>query len=141
MRPMAITAKLRDANGAPLAYRPVGFALETSFGTLLQFSKIATDGEGRARLVLRDRRCGEHLVKATYVGNETNALAFAGARVDFGPCPAPGLPAQSMFITPYPSAPVALVSALFIGTAWGVFFYVLGYLFFWRMRPRWGRRS
>ena len=141
VRPMAITAKLRDANGAPLAYRPVGFALETSFGTLLQFSKIATDGEGRAKLVVRDRRCGTYQVQATYGGDQAFQQGSALAKVDFGPCPAPGLPAQSLFITPYPSAPIALLSALFIGTAWGMFFYALGYLFFWRMHPRWGRRS
>ena len=140
VRPMAITAKLRDVSGAPVAYRPVGFALESSFGTLLQLGKVATDSEGRARLVLRDRRCGIYPFQAVYDGDQSFQRGSVVGKVDFGPCAAPALPAQSLFITPYSTPPIALASALFIGTVWGVFFYVFGYRFFWRMHPRWGGR-
>ena len=133
MRQVAITAKLRDNNGDPLAYRPVGFALETSFGTLLQFSKIATDGEGRAKLVVRDHRCGTYPFQATYGGDQAFQQSYALAKVDFGPCPAPALPASGVLITPYATGPITLASVLFFGSMWCVFFYV-GYLYFWRTR-------
>ena len=132
--PVALTAKLRDDNGAPLAYQAVGFALESSFGTLLQFGKVPTDGEGRARLVLRDRRCGIYPFQVTYGGNQAFQRSYAQAEVDFGPCPAPALPAGGVLITPYATAPITLASIVFFGTTWGVFFYVFGYLFCWRLR-------
>ncbi|OFV96480.1 MAG: hypothetical protein A3H28_08970 [Acidobacteria bacterium RIFCSPLOWO2_02_FULL_61_28] len=135
VRPLAITAKLRDTNGVPLSYQAVGFALETSFGTLLQFSKVPTDSEGRARLVLRDRRCGTYPFQATFGGDQqTLRKSYALAKVDFGPCPAPALPASGVLITPYATAPITLAFVFFYGTMWVVFFYAFGYLLVWRMR-------
>lgn len=134
IRPLAITAKLRDDKGAPLAFQVVGFALETSFGTLLQFSKVPTDAEGRAKLVLRDHRCGTYPFQAAYAGNQAVQGSYALAKVDFGPCPAPALPAEAVLITPYATAPITLVLVFFFGTMWGVFFYAFGYLFVWQIR-------
>ena len=134
LRALAITAKLRDGQGAPLAYRPIGFALETSFCTLLQFSKVPTDGEGKAKLVLRDRRCGTYPFQVTYGGDQTFRRSYGVSKVDFGPCPEPALPAAGVLITPYATAPITLASVIFFGTTWSVFLYVFGYLFFWRVR-------
>jgi len=54
--------------------------------------------------------------------------------VDFGPCPAPALPASGVLITPYATAPITLAFVFFYGTMWVVFFYAFGYLLVWRMR-------
>lgn len=134
LRPVAIIAKLRDDKGDPLTYQPVGFALETRFGTLLEFGKVATDDAGRAKLVLRDRRCGTYPFQAVYGGNQAFKVSYAQVKVDFGPCPAPTLPAGGVLITPYATAPITLASICYFGTIWGVFFYAFGYLYFWRLR-------
>jgi hypothetical protein len=134
VRPLAISAKLKDASGAPLSYQAVGFALETSFGTLLPLGKVPTDGDGRAKLVVRDRRCGTYPFQAVYGGDQTNKVSYAQARVDFGPCPAPALPAAGILITPYKTAPITLAFTFFYGTMWVVFAYSVGYLLLYRMR-------
>ena len=133
-RPVAITAQLRDAQGAPLAYQGVGFALESTFGTLLQFGKVATDGEGRAKLVLRDRRCGTYPFQVTYGGDQAFRRSYGVSKVDFGPCPEPALPAAGVLITPFATAPITLAFVFFYGSMWVVFFYAFGYLLCWRMR-------
>jgi len=134
VRPLAISAKLRDATGAPLSYQAVGFALETSFGTLLQLGKVPTDGDGKAKLVVRDHRCGTYPFQAVYGGDQANRISYAQARVDFGPCPAPALPAAGVLITPYKTAPITLAFTFFYGTMWVVFAYCFGYLLLVRMR-------
>jgi Ni/Fe-hydrogenase subunit HybB-like protein len=139
VRPLAIVAKLHDEGGAPLAYQAVGFALETSFGTLLDLGKVPTDGEGKARLVVKDRRCGTYPFQAVFSGDQTFKVSYAQARVDFGPCPSPALPAAGVLITPYPTAPITMVSVLYFGTIWSMFFYAFGYLFFWRVMRRAGQ--
>ena len=134
IRPLAISAKLLDDKGAPLAYQPVGFALETSFGTLLQYGRVPTDGDGRAKLVLREHRCGTYPMQVNYEGNQDFRVSSAQLKVDFGPCSAPALPAEGVLIAPYASAPITLGAALLFGTVWGIFIYAFGYLFFWRTR-------
>ena len=132
-RPLAIVAKLHDAKGAPLAYQAVGFALETSFGTLLQLGKVPTDGDGRAKIVVRDHRCGTYPFQAVYGGDTAHQISYAQAKVDFGACPAPALPAAGVLITPYATAPITLAAVIYFGTLWGIFFYAFGYLYFWRI--------
>jgi hypothetical protein len=135
-----VTATLVDDKGAPITYQAVGFALKTSFGTLLQFGKVPTDGQGKAKLVLHDRRCGVYPFQSVYGGDQTFRTSYAESKVDFGPCPAAGLPAVGVLITPYATAPITLSFAFFYGTIWVSFFYAFGYLLFWKMR-RAGKNS
>ena len=131
---VAVTASLRDAKGGPLSYQAVGFALRTSFGTMLQFGKVPTDGEGRAKLVLRDRRCGKYPFQTVYGGDQANGASYTTGEVDFGPCPPPALPGKGVLITPYWTAAITLPFVLFYGIMWATFLYTFGYLAFWRMR-------
>jgi Ni/Fe-hydrogenase subunit HybB-like protein len=132
--PIVITAALRDSHGGPLTYQPVGFALQTSFGTWLQFGKSPTDEQGVAKLVVKDRRCGVFPFQATYGGDDANAISYAMGKVDFGACAPPSLPSKGVLITPYWTAGVALPFIVFYGIMWGTFIYTFGYLAFWRMR-------
>ncbi len=52
-----VKATLKDAQGAPVSYQPVSFALKTSFGNV-QYGSRPTNEEGKAELVIRDRRYG-----------------------------------------------------------------------------------
>jgi Ni/Fe-hydrogenase subunit HybB-like protein len=133
-RPVAVTATLRDAAGAPVTYQTVGFALETTFGTHLQFGKVPTNDQGKARLVLKDHRCGVYPFQVVYGGGEKFQTSYATMKVDFGACPAPTLPASAILITPYATPPITLAFVFFYGIAWAVLAYSFGYLVLWRMR-------
>ena len=129
-----VTATLLDEKGAPLPYQAVGFGLETSFGTVLQFGKAPTDDQGKAHLTLRDRRCGVYPFQAVFGGDDSLKTSYAIAKVDFGACPAPALPSAGVLITPYATAPITLSFLFFYGTMWVAFCYAFGYLVLWRIR-------
>ena len=136
--PIVLSASLQGEDGKPLSFQVVRFVLKTSFGTELEFGGRPTDAEGKAQLVITDRRCGEHLVKVSYAGNETNAPAFNEGAVDFGPCPSSALPDMGILITPYPTPGVTLPFAGFYGLTWVLVLYSVGYLVLWRI-PRSGK--
>lgn len=131
--PIAVIATLRDEKQQPLSFQAVSFSLRASFGTL-SFGGRPTDEQGRAQLILRDRRYGRYPVVVSYDGDDAHAASRAEIPLDFGPRPAPALPAQGVLITPYPTAVVGLPFLVFYGTIWGVFVYAFGDLILWRMR-------
>lgn len=132
-RPIAVRVTLRDEKGLPLVFQAVVFSLKASLG-VVRFGSRPTDGQGRAQVILRDRRYGQYPVEVSYRGDETHKESSAEVLVDFGPRPAPGLPDEGVLITPYATAAIGLPFLVFYGTIWAVFFYAFGYLVLWRMR-------
>lgn len=128
-----ITARLRDGEGQPVAFRAVDFSLKTSFG-VLQLGSFPTDQEGKAQLILRDRRLGTYPVEVSFEGDRDYKASQASVNVDFGSRPAPSLPPEGVLISPYPTVGIGLPLLVFYGTIWVVFFYAFGYLVLWRMR-------
>ncbi|MBZ5700622.1 MAG: polysulfide reductase NrfD [Acidobacteriia bacterium] len=130
---IALKATLKDERGAPVAMQPVSFSLRTSFG-LVQYGSRPTNEEGKAELVVRERRYGRYPVLVAYGGDE----AFGGTRaeisVDFGLRPAPGLPTAGVLIAPYATAAIGLPFVIFYGIMWVVYLYAFGYLILWRVR-------
>jgi molybdopterin-containing oxidoreductase family membrane subunit len=129
----AVKAVLRDAQGMPIPFQPVSFSLQTSFGSV-QYGNRPTNEEGKAELILRDRRYGEYPVLVSYGGNEAFAETRAQMLVNFGSRPAPALPRAGILIAPYATPAIGLPFILFYGTMWVIFFYAFGYLILWRMR-------
>lgn len=130
---IAVAAQLRDANGQPLAWQAVSFKLKTSLGKL-DFGSLPTDGEGKAQLIVRDRRYGRYPVSVAYPGNDTHQASIGEVLVDFGPRPAPSLPEAGVLISPTFSPAIGVPFLAFYGMMWCIFAYVVGYLVFWRMR-------
>lgn len=130
---IAVTATLRDPKGLPLAFQAVGFSLKTSLG-IVKFGSRPTDQAGKAQLVIRERRYGKYPVEVAYAGGEDFGPSRGDVLVDFGPRPAPALPAEGVLITPYPTAAIGIPFLLFYGMMWVVFIYAFGYLVLWRMR-------
>lgn len=128
-----VKAILRDAQGTPIAFQPVSFAVQTSFGSV-QYGNRPTNEQGKAELILHDRRFGEYPVLVSYGGNEAFAETRAQMLVNFGSRPAPALPRAGILIAPYATPAIGLPFILFYGTMWVIFFYVFGYLILWRMR-------
>jgi Ni/Fe-hydrogenase subunit HybB-like protein len=129
---MVITLSLLDSKGQPLSYQVVGLSLKTSFGKL-DYGSRPTNGEGKAKFSILDRRFGTYAVDGTYDGGDKFAAAHATSTVDFGPRPDPGLPAEGVLITPYATAWIGLPFLGFFGMIWFVFFYIGVYLLFWRL--------
>jgi Ni/Fe-hydrogenase subunit HybB-like protein len=129
---MEVTGTLLDSKGQPLAYQVVGLSLKTSFGKL-DFGSRPTNGEGKAKFLIQDKRYGQYQVDISYEGGDKFAAAHAGAMIDFGIRPAPSLPAQGVLITPYATAWIGVPFLLFFGLIWSVFIYVGVYLLFWRL--------
>ena len=130
---IAVTARLQDDRGAPLAFQPVSFSLNTSFGTL-RYGNRPTDDKGTAQLLIRERRYGRYPVQVTYQGEGTLAPSRGEVLMDFGVRPAPSLPKDSVLISPYPTAAIGLPFLFFYGLMWVVFAYAFGYLVLYRMR-------
>ena len=130
---IAVTATLVDDKGLPLAFQPVSFSLKTSFG-LLPYGNRPTNEEGKARLVIRDRRYGQYPIQVVYAGGDAFAETRSQIPVDFGSRPSPALPKEGVLITPYATAAIGLPFLFFYGMMWVVFFYAFGYLILWRMR-------
>ncbi len=130
---MAVTAILRDASGAPISFKPVEFSLQTEFG-LLPFGSRPTMGDGKAQLVIKDRRYGSYPVQVAFHGDEEYAPATFNVNVDFGARPSPSLPEAGMLITPYATSSIAVPFLAFYGTMWVAFAYTFGYLIVWKMR-------
>jgi len=130
---IAVAAQLRDSHGQPLSYQAVSFKLKTSLGKL-DFGSLPTDGEGKAQLIVRDRRYGRYPVSVAYQGDDTHGESLGEVLVDFGPRPAPTLPEAGVLIGPTFSPSIGLPFLAFYGSLWVVFAYVVGYLLAWRMR-------
>ncbi len=128
-----LVATLREANGNSIAYKPVEFSLKTRFGALVLGSR-PTMNDGRAQLVVKDRRFGEYPVEVKFAGDKEYAPVSYEARVAFPPRPGPSLPNEGILITPYASSSVALPFLLFYGLMWAVFIYAFGYLIAYRLR-------
>ena len=111
----------------------MNFKLKTSLGKL-DFGNLPTDGEGKAQLIVRDRRYGQYPVSVAYQGDDTHRASIGEVLVDFGPRPAPSLPEAGVLISPTFSPEIGLPFLAFYGTMWCVFAYVVGYLVFWQMR-------
>jgi molybdopterin-containing oxidoreductase family membrane subunit len=129
---MEVTATLLDSKGQPLAYQVAGLSLKTSFGKL-DFGSRPTNGEGKAKFLIQDKRYGQYQVDSNYDGGDKFAAAHAQAMVDFGVRPAPSLPAQGVLITPYATAWIGIPFLMFFGLIWSVFLYIGIYLLFWRL--------
>jgi len=130
---IAVSAQLRDAKGQPLAWQAVNFKLKTSLGKL-DFGSFPTDGDGKAQLVVRDRRYGRYPVSVAYHGDDAHQASIGEVLVDFGPRPPPSLPEAGVLISPTFSPEIGVPFLAFYGTMWCVFAYVVGYLLSWRMR-------
>lgn len=130
---IAVKATLRDSAGVPLAFQAVEFSLKTSLGTI-PYGSRPSDEMGKAQLLVRDRRYGQYPVEVSYGGDELNGPSHAEILVDFGPRPAPALPARGVLISPYATAAIGIPFLLFYGIIWVVFIYAFGYLVLWRMR-------
>jgi molybdopterin-containing oxidoreductase family membrane subunit len=126
-----VLAKLSDASGAPLPFKPVSFSVRTYFGTL-SLGNRPTGADGVAKMKITDRRFGTYSVSASFAGDETAAAVTNSIEVTAVSLPAPALPEQGMLITPYPTFWITLPFALFFGSMWAVFFYVA--LLVWRAR-------
>jgi molybdopterin-containing oxidoreductase family membrane subunit len=144
---IAVSATLRDAKGLPLAFQPVSFALKTSFGTV-SYGSRPTNAEGKAELLVRDRRYGRYPVELTYEGGEGYTATRTEIPVDFGPRPTASLPPEGVLITPYATPAIGLPFLFFYGLMWVVYSYAFGYLVLWRMRrsrvakaPAWQRND
>lgn len=131
--PIAVTAVLRDATGAPISFKPVEFLAKTRLG-MLNFGSRPTMADGKAQLVIKDRRYGTYPVQVVFHGDEEYAPANFDVNVDFGARPAPSLPRVGVLITPYATSSIAVPFLLFYGTMWVAFVYAFGYLIFWKMR-------
>lgn len=128
-----VKATLKDAQGAPISYQPVSFALKTSFGNV-QYGSRPTNEAGKAELVIRDRRYGTYPVTVSYRGDDSFAGNTAEMLVDFGVRPVPALPKAGVLIAPYATPSIGLPFVLFYGSMWVVYAYAFGYLILWRMR-------
>ena len=134
-RAIAVTATLRDASGAPIAFQPVDFSLKTLLGTL-SYGSRPTLGTGQVRLVIRDRRSGVFPLQVRFKGDDLHAPAEALVDVNFGARPKPALPKLAVLITPYATPAIQIPFLVFYGAMWVVFIYAFGYLVLWKMRPR-----
>jgi hypothetical protein len=130
---IAVKAMLKDAKGAPVAFQPVSFSLQTSFG-FVPYGNRPTDEQGKAELVFRDRRYGKYPVLVSYGGNEALGSTRNEVLVDFGSRPSPALPAAGVLIAPYATPAIGLPFVIFYGAMWVVYVYVFGYLILWRVR-------
>ncbi len=131
--PIAVTAVLRDATGAPLSFKPVEFMAKTGLGTL-DFGSRPTMADGKAQLVMKDRRYGTYPVQVVFHGDEEYAPATFDVTVNFGDRPSPSLPQVGVLITPYATPSIAAPFLLFYGTMWAAFISAFGYLILWKMR-------
>jgi len=131
--PVAVTATLRDSSGAPISFKPVEFSAKTGLGTLA-FGSRPTLADGKAQLVIKDRRYGTYPVQVVFRGDEEYAPATFDVTVDFGVRPAPSLPRAGVLITPYATPYIAAPFLLFYGAMWVAFIYAFGYLILWKMR-------
>ncbi len=130
---VAVVATLRDATGAPISFKPVEFSLKTGLGTLL-FGSRPTMADGKAQLLIKDRRYGSYPVQVAFHGDEDYAPTTYDLNVDFGARPSASLPKIGVLITPYATPTIALPFLLFYGTMWVAFIYAFGYLILWKMR-------
>jgi len=131
--PVAVTATLRDSTGAPISFKPVEFSAKTRLGTLA-FGSRPTLADGKAQLVIKDRRYGTYPVQVVFRGDEEYAPATFDVPVNFGVRPAPSLPRAGVLITPYATPYIAAPFLLFYGAMWVAFLYAFGYLILWKMR-------
>src|SRR5262249_32007059 len=118
-----VLAKLTDASGAPLPFKPVSLSVRTYFGTL-SLGNRPTGADGVAKMKITDHRFGTYTVSASYAGDDSAAAGTSSMEVTAIPRPVPALPEQGMLITPYPTLWITLPFALFFGSMWLIFVYV-----------------
>ena len=118
-----VSAKLQDAERAPLAFKPVTFSGKTYFGNLL-LGVRPTGADGVAHLKISDKHMGPYTVTAEFSGDQQLAPSSGSADVIASPRPEPSLPQEGMLIDPYPTFWITMPFVLFFGTMWGVFAYV-----------------
>lgn len=131
--PVALVASLKDGSGAPISFKPVEFSLRASFGTI-SYGSRPTLGDGKAQLIIKDRRYGTYPLEISFAGDNDLAPAHLQVPVDFGPRPAVSLPQAGMLITPYATSAIAAPFFLFYGSMWVAFLYAFGFLIVWKMR-------
>jgi molybdopterin-containing oxidoreductase family membrane subunit len=131
--PVAVIATLRDASGAPISFKPVEFSVKTGLGNL-SFGSRPTLADGKAQLIIKDRRYGSYPVQVAFRGDEEYAPANFNITVDFGARPSPALPQTGVLITPFATPSIAVPFLAFYGTMWAAFVYTFGYLILWKMR-------
>ncbi|MBZ5520899.1 MAG: polysulfide reductase NrfD [Acidobacteriia bacterium] len=131
--PVAVIATLRDASGAPIGFKPVEFSVKTGLGNLA-FGSRPTLADGKAQLVIKDRRYGSYPVQVAFRGDEEYAPASFNITVDFGARPSPSLPDAGVLITPFATPSIAVPFLAFYGIMWVAFVYTFGYLILWKMR-------
>src|SRR5262249_30767058 len=122
-----LSARLQDAEGTALAFKPVTFSATTYFGNLV-LGVRPTGADGVAHLKITDKRMGSYTIKAEFAGDEQLAPSAGSADVMASPRPEPSLPQEGMLIDPYPTFWITMPFVLFFGTMWGVFAYVLSAL-------------
>ena len=130
---VAVTATLRGSSGEPISFKPLEFSTKTGLGTLA-FGSRPTLADGKAQLIIKDRRYGSYPIQVVFHGDEQYAPATFDINVDFGARPSPALPRTGVLITPYATPPIAVPFLLFYGTMWAAFIYAFGYLIWWKMR-------
>jgi Ni/Fe-hydrogenase subunit HybB-like protein len=130
---VAVVATLRDSSGAPISFKPLEFSAKTRLGTLA-FGSRPTLADGKAQLMIKDRRYGSYPVQVVFRGDEEYAPASFDVIVDFGARPSPSLPKTGVLITPYATPTIAVPFLVFYGTMWVAFIYAFGYLILWKMR-------
>jgi hypothetical protein len=130
---LELTATLRSPNGVPLSFKPLEFSLKTAFGALMLGSRPTME-DGRAKLVVKDRRFGTYPVILKFAGDKEYSPISYAAMVDFQARPVPSLPNAGVLITPYASPAIALPFLFFYGLMWVVFAYAFGYLIVYRLR-------
>ncbi|MBZ5533293.1 MAG: polysulfide reductase NrfD [Acidobacteriia bacterium] len=131
--PVAVIATLRDASGAPISFKPVEFSVKTGLGNL-SFGSRPTLADGKAQLIIKDRRYGSYPVQVAFRGDEEYAPADFNITVDFGARPLPSLPQTGVLITPFATPSITVPFLAFYGTMWAAFIYTFGYLILWKMR-------
>ena len=117
------SARLQDAEGAPLAFKPVTFSIKTYFGNL-GLGVRPSGADGVAHLKITDRHMGAYTITADFSGDQQLAASRGSAEVIASPRPEPSLPQEGMLIDPYPTFWITMPFVLFFGTMWGVFAYV-----------------
>ncbi|MEW6208966.1 MAG: NrfD/PsrC family molybdoenzyme membrane anchor subunit [Acidobacteriota bacterium] len=129
---VTVVATLSDADGMPVPDMPVQLEMKMLFGKL-DFGIFPTNEEGKAILMLRDKRYGAYPVRGVFEGDNTYGASEVVTDVDFGPRPAPSLPSEGVLISPDASLSVLIPFLIFYGSCWVVFLYA-GYIAVWRMR-------
>ena len=118
-----VSAKLQDAAGTVLSFKPVSFSVKTYFGTLI-LGVRPTGADGVAHLKITDKHVGAYVIKGEFAGDEQLSASSTSSEMLASPRPEPLLPEEGMLIDPYPTFWITMPFVLFFGAVWGVFVYI-----------------